>query len=166
MAVTVAAVAAIFAAAPVQAETRDMGLIPPGQENPIFPPISHAPGSFTDTVTFEFAVGGPDGGIRFDDFNFTPFIGIINATLSLTGPAGFTPITNFALADEVFNPFSFVAGSYTATINGDAVGTAGGTYSLSIAAPTPEPAVWVSLGMGLLLAGRVAAKRRKQAAAV
>lgn len=145
------------------ADSFDLGAVAPGQtEGHVF---GHSKGSFTDTLTFNISTPGTGSA---DYYNFFVSIGkvrsnIQNAYMTLTGPAGFAPVST-ALMDGQSYALQLLSGAYTATITGSATGTDGGAYNIGVTAPTPEPAT-----MGLMFGGAAAAsfmaRRRKRAAA-
>ncbi len=154
------ALGAAVLATPAYAEnnTFNLGTIPAGTTVARQSPHT-TQGTFTDTFNFSLAGGGGDGGFAY--FNFASrFSNIANAVLTLTGPTALTR----SLFDGYEETLFLAAGSYTATIAGDANGIAGGSYTLGITAPTPEPEIWLSLAAGAGMAGFMARRRRKQAA--
>jgi hypothetical protein len=118
---------------------------------------------FTDTFNFNITsvsdVTASIGDLAYD--LVTPYYTVTvfkdnNLFLSLNGGA---PIGN-KFSTTIF---SLVAGNYSAIVTGDAVGAAGGYYSVAMSAhPVPVPAaVWL-LGSGLI--GLVGVARRKEQA--
>jgi hypothetical protein len=141
------------------AGTYDLGTIP--ANTTVGEVVEHKPGAFTDTITFKIQSGG--AGIA-DYYNFYVLNGggkvrsnIIDAALNLTGPTAFST----SLTSGTSYPIALLAGSYTATITGKAVGANGGAYNFDVTAPTPEPATMALMAGGIAMSGFMARRRRR-----
>jgi hypothetical protein len=140
----------------------DIGAVPVAP-NSYYAVVTHAFGSFIDTITFIVPDGSlgvaanilpvPDAtdGVGFSGHisNLTYAIWDIN-NVSQGNYAGGLSVSHTTLT----------AGSYTLTVSGNADGNFGGTYGLNMAVtPVPEPATYGMLLVGLGLLG-FASKRR------
>lgn len=124
--------------------------------------VTHAFGSFIDTITFVV----PDGSLGVaanilpvpDTTDGVGFSGHISA-LTYAIWQDNTSLGSYAGGLNVSHT-TLTAGSYTLTVSGNADGNFGGTYGLNMSVtPVPEPATYGMLLVGLGLLG-FATKRR------
>ncbi|QUT05652.1 hypothetical protein KFK14_22315 [Sphingobium phenoxybenzoativorans] len=157
-------VLALSVSAPAFAATYDLGLLTNG--TPTAKAAATAPGAVNDIIKFELG-GTTDLGTYLNQFNGSLFGKSYNITgLSATFYSGGGTLIG-AVGDTVSATFAnLAAGNYYATVTGNAVGTGGGSYTLTLlgsgsAAPVPGPAGVLVVGAGLAaLLGR---RRRKKA---
>jgi hypothetical protein len=142
---------AVIAATGVMGSAQAQNTIPLGT---LTPTVSVATGTFTsgsflDTVTFQL-----------DATNHivqgtTTSTSVNNLTFKLFADGVITPLATGLNLNQ-----SLAAGSYHALIAGDVVtGAASGQFTFSVAAHNPEPAEWMLMLSGLVVAGFIA--RRK-----
>lgn len=121
--------------------------------------------AFSDTVLFNIGLDGAGAGVftvQVLKMGSAFLKNITNGTLTLVNQdTSQTLFDNKALTSGAQFAIPFLAGSYEATIKGNASGKNGGDYQISFAAPVPEPAVVGSMGAGLVLAGFIATRRRR-----
>src|SRR6267378_6163743 len=127
--------------------------LPPIDLGILSPAVSVATGTFTsasflDTVTFQLATTDTVTGT-------TSGTNVSNLSFQLFADGGITPLSTALDLHQDLGP-----GSYHALISGDLVtGAAGGQFTFSVAAHNPEPAEWMLMLCGLVVAGFIA--RRK-----
>ena len=152
-------ISSAIALSPASATTVALGLIPRGTASTAT--FSPKAGSFTDIVTFTMKnYKSKIGQVEYIKL-FTGSASISNFKAVITGPGG--TVFNGTLTDGVAKTLSFIYspkikfGSFTATLTGKAAGPT--NFGFSILAPTPEPAAWLSMLLGVGMVGFVA--RRK-----
>jgi len=126
--------------------------------------VSVPVGSFLDTYTFDLAAPSMDlvGTVNSLELGWHGLsllhISDLTATLQPVGTPG-------VIGSWTGNPMNVLAtvapGSYQLALSGVADGSAGGNYTLSLAAPVPEPESYAMMLAGLGLLG-LAARRRRQ----
>ena len=112
--------------------------------------------SFADLFTFSV-----DSTNHIFSGSTTPFAPSGTTGTSITGlqfvlkdNSGMTLFTGTSLVDAVLSP-----GSFSMLVTGKADGVSGGGFQLAVAAHNPEPAEWMLMLCGLVVAGFIA--RRK-----
>lgn len=143
----------VLSLAPVaQAATVDVGALP--QTNPYVQTFARN-GSFLDEFSFTTSTI-LDWAASFSPLNLdlgsTHILSISGSNLSLFNNTNLvTPIQSGASALHVSN---LVSGNYTLRVSGVADGVSGGNYLMGLysvqAAPVPEPAEWMLMGIGMM----------------
>jgi hypothetical protein len=126
--------------------------------------VSVPVGSFLDTYTFDLTHPGQDlvgtvNSLELDWHGLSLLhISDLSATLQVVGSPG-------VIGSWTGNPMNVLAavpaGSYQLALSGVADGSAGGNYTLSLAAPVPEPESYAMMLAGLGLLGLAARRRRR-----
>jgi hypothetical protein len=142
----------------------DAGAIPLSPDS-YYTVVTHAVGSFTDTVTFSVPLGTLGAAANILAVpnaagGSNPFSGNIS-NLSYEIWQGATSYGSYASGPSVSHTY-LAAGEYTLSVSGLANGTKGGTYGLDLAVlPVPEPTTYGMMAFGLGLLGF--ARRRRDA---
>jgi hypothetical protein len=159
-------VAAAMSAGVAQATTVDAGTI--GSYTTSF---SHTAGSFEDTINFSVTspsvLSGAANNLVLSFFNLSIYdiAGLTVNVWNNSHPNGTVNFGSFAGNNTSYTFNLPSAGAYHVDITGNATGTGGGLYGITLsAAPVPEPETYAMLLAGLGLMGGIA-RRRKQATA-
>lgn len=162
---TVMVAGALLASGVASATVISLGTVPLSPTDPLAFTETHAKGFFSDTVNFSIAAGSLDSSLNnlkltLGTINPVTVYDISNLSYTLYTAAG-TKIGGVYGADDVTytNLFSG-GGDYYFTVTGNAVGSAGGTYGMSLLAAVPEPETYGMMLGGLGLIGLIARRRK------
>lgn len=161
---------ALLASAAASASVIDLGTLPIAPNDPASFTESHNKGLFSDTVNFTIATSSLDSSasnlkLTLGKANAVTVSDITGLSYSLYTAAG-TQIGGVYSGNDVTYTTALTAGgSYYFTVTGNAVGTHGGTYAMSmLTAAVPEPETYGMMLGGLGLIGFIASRRKAKAA--
>lgn len=135
--------------------------------------VTHEPGSFSDIFTFSLtelsntissAVALHLPGLGGGDSSYQITGGQLSLFHDVEGGADVSLATvAFGDSNGVLSVNNVAAGSYYWKLDGDAIGTHGGTYQFSLnTAPVPEPETYAMMLSGLGLLGFIGRRRMKK----
>jgi len=145
------------------ATTIDVGAVPVAPANPSYTLFNHSTvGSFTDELDFSVTAGtlassANNINVMLHGLDVSDISGL---SYSLYQVGSSTALGSFSGDNSTYYSAITAAGNYKFVITGDAIGTSGGSYGVSLqTSAVPEPETYGMMLGGLALVGAIA--RRK-----
>lgn len=143
----------------------DAGAITTDVMNPFGYMFTHEVGMFTDTIDFTIPSGslGSSASPLMLMLGNTKVFSISGLTYSIYGGTSTNAGSWYATYSGNNTTFDLpltMAGPYHITVTGNADGTMGGSYAISLVSAIPEPATYGMMLGGLALVGAIARRRK------